>query len=369
MIDRIASRWLLSRASAATMLEVSLREYEKGNPKPTHAALDAALAEIGVSERQRELGSTWSIQADWFYALGRQHVAKVRDIVSEILDLRKWVGPDLMTSVDSRLVDLVKDLRWLETKIRDDEDTRQHGPFTIVRMPGVSRKDEEGALQALDSVTKALSHKFPQVLYGKVFITPRLNHGMASYVADSDVVYLSMKARNAMGDDHALIHEFGHRFFHKFWKDRDAAREFQRLSTELEYEVVHIDSETKKAWTEELVNQARARRTNQPVPRTQDARLMAWIGQLQRDNSINLSELRKLTLAAVKGGPLQDKALQLGLLSMIPSEYETNKVVSEPLSVTHYGATSWTENFAEAFAHFVLGKPLPGPLQKIMEGL
>ena len=241
----------------------------------------------------------------------------------------------------------------------------------IQRMPGVTHKDEEGALQALDAAAKALSHKFPQVLYGKVFITPRLPKAQteAQYVFDSDVLYLSMKARDGVGDVYALIHEIGHRYFHKFWKDRDAAREFQRLSTEPEYEVIQISPETKKAWTEELITQARARRTNQQVPLTQDKRLMEWIRHLQVTNSVNLSELRKLTLAAVKGGPNQDRALQFGLMSMIPSEYQTNRIVREPYAVTPYGATSWTENFSEAFAHFVLGKALPEPIQKIMEGL
>lgn len=40
-----------------------------------------------------------------------------------------------------------------------------------------------------------------------------------------------------------------------------------------------------------------------------------------------------------------------------------------PQYASMYGMTSWEENFAEAFLALVLGKALPGPLERFMRDL
>jgi hypothetical protein len=57
----------------------------------------------------------------------------------------------------------------------------------------------------------------------------------------------------------------------------------------------------------------------------------------------------------------------------LPSEptiqVRTNKVVRGPLAVTPYGAKDWKENFAEAFAFYVMGKPLPAEIGELFAKL
>jgi hypothetical protein len=47
----------------------------------------------------------------------------------------------------------------------------------------------------------------------------------------------------------------------------------------------------------------------------------------------------------------------------------TSKILREPLAVTSYGAKDWKENFAEAFAFFVMGKPLPAEIGELFAKL
>lgn len=146
----------------------------------------------------------------------------------------------------------------------------KHGPFTIKILPGVTKKQVDEALAALDVVTDAIKQKFPQVLYGEIYMSTKVggHRTAAHYVPADDVIHLSPKHIQSGDafDVHAIAHEFGHRYDHKF-ADGGLRRSFD------------------------------------------------------------------------------DPALP---------------------AVTKYGQTSPTENFAEAFAFYVLGKPLPDQLHDIL---
>jgi len=351
------------------MLEAALREYSKGNPAPVKAALAAALEILGASSRPGELTPIWNVDKDWVWALGRQGINRVKKLLTEIVSVNGWVDAQYSLSADNRLHELVKELRWVESKVREDEDAFQHGPFQIIRMPGVSRAGMDGALTALDSATEALSRKFPQVLYGKIFVTPTLPKAtsVAQYTNDKDVIYLSLKAKNTIGDVFSLIHEFGHRYQHKFWTDQESRMAFMLLSTSEAYETVTVTPEEKAKWADELIRQLEARRENKPgIPNSPglDSYMDALI-----QGAGTYFKITKLLRDAVEAGPAGYKTFKEGFLQLGPWSYHTQKVVQKPIHVTPYGATAWTENFSEAFAMYNLGKELPEPIKKIMDKL
>lgn len=82
---------------------------------------------------------------------------------------------------------------------------------------------------------------------------------------------------------------------------------------------------------------------------------------------LNLRSLTQKVLKGDTGAERQLRALLTGKPGVV--EVPSEKVLHGPLQVTPYGATSPAENFAEAFAHYVLGKPLVAELAAIMGNL
>ena len=68
-------------------------------------------------------------------------------------------------------------------------------------------------------------------------------------------------------------------------------------------------------------------------------------------------------------GSLDERALHAGVMGPKDQEVPTDKVLHGPLAVTPYGATDPAENFAEAFAHLVLGMPLAPELQAVLSAI
>ena len=74
--------------------------------------------------------------------------------------------------------------------------------------------------------------------------------------------------------------------------------------------------------------------------------------------------------AALQGGAKEEAAFVETFLRLGPDKVTTKNVIRPPLAVTLYAKQKgWTENFAEAFAFYVMNKPLPLELQAIMDGL
>lgn len=113
------------------------------------------------------------------------------------------------------------------------EEREQHGPFSVVALPGVTRNEYSDALNALDAAVDALKPVFPQVLYGDVFLKTAIRHdgrgAAAAYDFNSDRMYLNVNAKHRVNDVFSIIHEFGHRYDGKFL-DPELRKKFYAIS-------------------------------------------------------------------------------------------------------------------------------------------
>lgn len=109
----------------------------------------------------------------------------------------------------------LKVLDTVETTTEARKPTSVAG-FTVLEMPGVNRAEVKGAIEALEKAASLLRPKFPQVLYGDVYLAPSLFKGIAHYNEDQDKVYVNVKAEKHYEDIYVIIHELGHRYDLKF---------------------------------------------------------------------------------------------------------------------------------------------------------
>ena len=363
---RVASRYLLSKLDLAKALADAEKQYAAtGDPSEVLKVFQSFRSVVGMDDT----GSSIRIHGEWFYAQAKPSQGRVVKMIQAVRGLERHLRdqPDKdRQSVVAALQVLRGSFKWLTGQFKDTDDEVKHGPWVLVKMPGVSGKAMTGAIQALDEATRLVSKRFPQVTYGKVFVSERLSgaNTLALYTFDGDVVYLSLRARNSVGDVYAIIHELGHRYFKKFWNDAKAKDQFRRLSTETAYETVVYTPKQKDALAKDLLAQVVSRKKGgkpKAAPALDD--------YLEHFQPIDLSDLKDLVRGATQGGAKEAKALVDGFLRMGPDSIQTDKVIREPLAVTSYGKTSWEENFSEAFAHYLMGKPLPDELQKIMDNL
>lgn len=360
---RLACRWISSRVPTSALLDKAIHAEDWA---VIQEAFEQVLGLVGASSTQQEIGSSWSIQADWYYALGPRLKNRVQRLIQSVLQLRRSIRPGMNTKA---LAALVPEILWLESLARSQKnnDGQSHGPFTYYVMPGVSRPKLREALDALDQATKFL-HGFPQVLYGDIYFSPTVagkGHAVALYVPSKDIVYVGMTAKKVVGDVHAICHEFGHRYYHRFWKDTQARNRFMQLSTSTEYEMVHLSPRQKQALTSEYMKAIRAKGKGKPLSKSLEGYLVA----ISKNDTAGFNYLRRLATEATLGGSKEEAALMAAFDRIAPMSWSTGKVLHEPLAVTPYGATDWHENFAEAFAHLVMGKRMPPALQAIMDGL
>lgn len=365
----MATWYILARVSLSKKLQDGIRAYQSGKGRgPVKEALGLFLTVLGVEERPTgDLGVTLKITSDWFYALGKIQQGRVVKVLRLVRDLIRWMDdtPDARTL--EQLEGLIPEFQWLEGRVREETDEIPHGPFILVQMPGVSRKAMGEAVAALDDATKFLQRKFPQVVYGKVFVSPRVSGGVAQYVPEGDKVYLSLQAKETVGDVHSICHEFGHRYFHRFWRDKEARQMFWRLSEDPVYEKVIYTPTRKKELAGELLEQVHDRKAGRnPEPPSEG--LSFYLTQIIK--SPGKHDLWAASQAALKGGDREEIALVDTLVQLGPDEVQLPKVLRPALAVTPYAAQKgWTENFAEAFAFYVMGKPLPPEIKAIMDGL
>lgn len=374
----VASRWMLARRMLAPGLRAVLPELKVGEYAPVEKALDDLwmIFEISESSSGDWGGSTFTINAEWFYGLGPRIKTRVKSLVKLIRDTRREItwnknrGP-----TDDRLIakfeEVAQEAAWLEGLIPQEDGGFPHGDFTVIPVKGVSAKQLDACLAALDKAVTHIRSKFPQVLYGKVYLGTSVGKGygnVAVYMPDHDTLALSTRTATTVGDVHAICHELGHRYFYKLWKDKSQRDAFYQLSVNPVYEEIVFDKPTRGKLADEFLSNAEKMRAG-GKPRTSDL-LGAWIKELQHRPQIRDAQAlgRKFTYD-------KDDSVREALWEAIaiPSEgtirTRTDKILRGPLAVTPYGAKAWTENFAEAFAFYVMGKPLPEEIGAIMAKL
>lgn len=372
----IVARWLLAKRLLSRGLKAVLQELKAGDLGPVIKALDDFWMVFEIHESPGEIGSVYTIDAEWFYPLGPRVKARVKTLIMDAKNLRRdlesWsrAGEPPSARGLQRFEDLVKEAAWLESVIPRTEEGFPHGDFTIIPMKGVSSRDIDDCLAALDKAAMHIRLKFSQILYGKVFLGKSVGKGfgnVAIYVADHDTISLSVRTKETVGDVHAICHELGHRFFHKFWKNKDQRNRFWELSVNPVYEKIDFDKATRAKLADEFISNSEKIREGQKPPNSD--LLGIWINELKRRPGIQdlVSLGRKFTFEKDDSAkePLWD-------LLALPGEptisVMTDRILREPLVVSDYAKrTNWMENFAEAFAFYVMGKPLPAEITDLFK--
>ena len=234
----------------------------------------------------------------------------------------------------------------------------QHGPFTIKVLPGVTKKAMNTALAALDKVTAALKTKFPQVLYGTIYMSTKVggHWTAAQYSVKDDVIYLSPK-HISLGDNDegAIAHEFGHRYDHKFI-DKDLRKQFTDLSLYGERKLLVFDEDLRKKVAEEVLTIVKMRNLGIKVPGSEE--VSAWL------HTPGMSSVAQ-KVTAFGAGRLSEEEFRAFLVGTKDATVDLGMKATN--AVTPYGATSPSENFAEAFSFYALGKEFPEPLRLLLE--
>jgi len=253
-----------------------------------------------------------------------------------------------------------KPLRTLElaSSVSDDEGIPR-GPFTVIPIPGLTKAEIDGALSVLDAAVEKIRPKFSKVLYGKVYLSKHLKRGVAAwYDETSDSLSLNVAAKKRFDDVFTVIHELGHRHEKRFL-NRENRTKFWDLSTRKTYEVIEFDAKLRGQMADEVVAMAKAKGAGHPMPAMSDT-LVWWLKSPHPTGHIP-----KTTTKFLKG-EIDEKALHAAVMGKHDAQVQTDKVLSGPLHVTPYGATNPGENYADGFAHFVLGKDMPAPLAAIL---
>ena len=369
----IVARFLVARGRPADALKAVLPDVREGNYEAADA-LVSVLSSMNVSSRPGEFRSVHSIDGEWYYAMGPRDQSHVEDMVRSVLDLQKRVthereeGNPPSTQLLLAFEKLYAEAVWLQGKMRDEGDGFSHGGFTIILMDKVSKAEMTDCLGALDEAASAVRSKFPEVLYGKVYLTKSIrgHSTYASYIPDHDTIQLTPKAKNTIGTVHAIAHELGHRYESRFWSDKRQRELFRTLSTDTLYEQVTFDRALRAKMADEFLDLATQQRSGRRAPGSD--LLTAWSGKIVSEK---LERIRPIIQRYIQGDDtLRDVLWEEYALPASPDvTLSTKKVVRGPLAVTEYGKKSWRENFAEAFAHYVLGKSLPPEIATLMGDL
>lgn len=359
--ERVAERFLIAKGgiSLRPEYEKALKALEQGDLEPIRAFGDKVQEIITPGGGLNP--------ADWFGALGtakRNAIKKLRrDIESNRLYLSRAnvSNPQMLAYSIDRVREWGKGLRTLElaTEVGDQEREIHHGPFIVVPVPGVTKAAVDAALEALDAAAEKIRPKFPQVLYGKVFLANHLaKNTSAHYVYSSDSLSLNVKASRRFDDIYTICHEFGHRYDHKFL-EKSLKNKFWALSTRKQYEFIQFDEKLRDKVADEVVFLAKQRAIGKPLPKM-SPELEAWLKSPDGPTNIKryIGEFLTYTIDEAK--------LHAAAKGKKDALVTTGKVLQEPLAVTSYGATNPTENFAEAFAHYVLGKALAPEFVEIL---
>jgi hypothetical protein len=282
--------------------------------------------------------------------------------------------------MDAWFRSLYEDLPRVQELMRDESDEFKHGPFKIIPLKGVH--DTTEAVATLDKASDLIRRKFPQVLYGKVFIRkdlrpkgtydPRPGSGgmvAGAYAHATDTITLSMYATPERNSLMTLIHEFGHRYGERLLKG-DKRDKFRQLHDKGEM-ITFTPAERQKAadeWmrlfefhqreeypedTDQFLS-PKTREYSEAMPRELKRKESPLVRRFrdEKDNSVWKALHDTIALAHVSGD-----------VEFPAREHQGGVFASD------YGQESWEENFAESFLATVIGKALPAPLQKFMDSL
>ena len=369
MSHRVALRHFLSREQLRPLLEHVRRFFDAQKWEEADRALQEMTRKLGI----RIYGDQRHILGEWIHTLSRQDKQRVEDFVQvlsniydEIQSGKHAVKMREAMWVDSQFELAAEDLRWIQDKFRDESDAIKHGAFTIFLTEGVS--DPTEAIETLDKAVALIHPKFPQVLYGKVYVRKDLNGTTAgSYVGRTDSINLSMYATPNRGSIETLVHEFGHRYEERFLP-HEKRQEFKQLYEIGDLKPVTFPKDLRQKAAEAMVARWKLQRDD-PNYDWEDmpGDTLPYLHSYPR-------ERWKLNVIPLKREFEEGKDVERQLIDAVGRLHESEVTQSteehpQPLYASDYGSTSYQENFAESFMHFIMHKPLPEGLQQFMASL
>lgn len=364
-LSRIASRLYARQMSLLPEYQQALRAYvEDRNVRPMVGFLNRVVGIIYPNDQAPAWASALSStrRNAWRFL-----VRDTRVLLGDLLAEHSQPSEMGHAYLRRRLEDLAKPLRALEimSAVADEKTTFQHGPFRVFTVPGVTSQEKTSALGAFDAATEKIRPKFPQVLYGDVYLATTLAKSgpyvpSATYQPNNDTIQLSVRAKRRFDDIYTITHELGHRFDFRFVQGTPRYQEFVKLSTRKVWATITYDRQLRAQVAAELFEAAEDRRLGRPFQKlSPEAELWA------KQPDVEVKKLMSDYLA----GRIDGARLRAELAGKKDVEAMTGELLHGPLAVTPYGATKPGENFADAFAHFVLDMPMPAELQAILAAM
>jgi hypothetical protein len=362
------------------LIDEALKEVKAEKYPEAFEAFDKFLKALGIFGTIS--GDGLRVVSEWAHNMNSEQRDAYNRWLSEFSSirerLRRTVDPRTKSEVP-RMGDIEWDLgsvrhdfiEWVEPFFRDEDDEFTHGPFKII-LTEDARDGLEESMKTLDLASaKIRSSKFDKVLYGKVFVTRGVKDNKAgSYVPARDSINLSLYAIPDRDSVMTLIHEFGHRYHTRFL-DHEARQKFIRLSEEGDYEVFYFNLGERKKLADEYIALLLKHRIGEFPTKALSDEGERWFHNYPRDEwkTKVVPFIRKFRDDAddTVEEQLREALGKFWLGGNV--EVESNKDHRTPLYASPYGSTNWTENFAECFLHYIIGKALPPPLQKFMDSL
>lgn len=372
MRDRVLFRYFLAREQLTPAVDHIEKLMQTEKWPEAERAMNELLKKLGF----RIYGDQFHITSEWFHTLNREDKERVlsfattlRNIVDEI---QAGLDPDLprreVMWLEAQFRNAREDIRWVNEKMRDESDAVKVDGFTVFLTGSLS--DATGAIDTLKKAADLIRPKFHKVLYGKVYVREGLNGSTAgSYVSATDTINISLYATPNRNSVNSLVHEFGHRYEERFLP-HEKRKEFVQL-----FEVGDLKpeafthSERQKA-AEDMVSRWQKQRDdpNYDWEEITDQRTLLWLHSYPQERWKHY--VIPLKKEFEKGEPV-DKELRsaVGRLSESHDVIVSTEAHPQPLYASDYGSTSWKENFAESFMHFIMHLPLPEGLQRFMSSL
>lgn len=385
LAERVATRWVrLARKALAPMVEEAKKEVEREHYEAAFEAFDKFLRTIGIYGARSS--DSVRITSPWAQNLDSAEIRKYQEYLREMLSIRERLREAAfpLPGEAPQLGDIEWDIgqiqhdfvEWVEPHFRDEEDEFSHGPFKIL-LANDARDGLEEAIKTLDLAAHKVKPKFPKVLYGKVYVTRGLKSGphhdaqrAGSYVAANDSINLSLYAIPDRDSVMTLIHEFGHRYESRFL-GYEKRNKFKELSEVGDFEEHTFPLSERRKLVDEFMERVHRHRREDFSLNVLSDRAELWFSNYPREEFKRKVAPLLRAYRDDKDDRVEEKLREaLGMYWLGGSaRVETNQMNRRPLSASPYGATSWSENFAESFLHYVIGKELPEPLQRFMEQL
>lgn len=176
-----------------------------------------------------------TVGGDWIHAASAYTRTRVINVLQNTHTLR-WAitnrqEEDCLRTVKQIASDLPKVTRSVRRLYRTGF---QHGHFRVVIMNRLGAYHTREILRGIDEASNLLQNRFPQVLYGDLYLTPGYKGNVGGSYTASDSILLSPKGKTLRQGFHlhTVLHELGHRYDFQFWKNDTDRKAFNKLSVE-----------------------------------------------------------------------------------------------------------------------------------------